>query len=136
MPKRLLDTNILIQHFNSFPAEREKTEGALRNWGEELVEIHSTKSICSPVIVEMLAGTRNPRDLELHRAYLSAFEVIDQRNIPSTDWQNAERFASRITDGKGQSSKARDLGDCLIRAIAERLHCDIVTGDRILRKTR
>jgi predicted nucleic acid-binding protein len=120
MPKRLFDTSILIQHFNSFPIGAQKSEEALRNWGLELIDVHSTKWICSPVLVEMLAGTRDQRDLALHRAYLSAFEIIDEGKIPPTDWEKAKQLAQRVPVNR--SIKRRNMGDCLIRAIADRLH--------------
>ena len=134
MPKRLFDTSILIDHINAFPNKDAMTEAALRTWGGNLIEMHSTNWICSPVVIEVLAGTRNKRELALHRAYLSAFAIIDEGKIPPMDWQKAQHWAQRVPDNR--HVRARSLGDCLIRAIAERLHCDVLASDRWYRSNR
>lgn len=134
MPKRLFDTSFLIDHWRAFPAERERTSEALRDWARQLIETHSTNFICTPVLIEILAGTRNQQDLALHRAYLSEFDVIDQRRIPATDWDKAQQLAQRVPSDR--EAKARNFGDCLIRAIAERLHCEVLASDRYFRSHR
>ena len=110
------------------------TEETLRNWGIELIEMHATNWICTPVAIEVLAGTRNQRELALHRAYLSAFAIIDDGRIPPADWQKARQLAQRVPDDR--HAKARDLGDCLIRAIAERLHCEVLASDKWYRRVQ
>lgn len=134
MPKRLFDTSLLIAHFNQFPEQEQKTPAALRDWGAKLVEIHSTDPVCSPVVIELLAGTRDQQELYLHLAFLSAFTSIDDGKIPPGDWQKAQQLAQRVPSKR--SGRARDLGDCLIRAIADRLHCDVLALDKWFSRTR
>lgn len=126
MPKRLFDTSFLISHWNSFPRDQKRTENSVGDWARKLIELHATDWICTPVQIEMLAGTRSEDDLKLHRAYLQPFKMIDQRNIPAEDWRRAQETAQRVLD----DGKPRQLGDCLIRAIATRFHCDVLTKDR------
>jgi predicted nucleic acid-binding protein len=79
----------------------------------------------------VLAGT-NQETLQLTQAFLSEFRVIDAGTIPRSDWESATRRAKRIP----RDGKPRQLGDCLIRAIAERLHYDLETFDKRLRQHR
>jgi predicted nucleic acid-binding protein len=121
---KILDTNVLINHWHRFPRGKSKSPQGVREHAEFLIEAQRTNVIVSPVAVEFLAGARSTEELRLYAAYLEAFEVLDQGNIPAVDWAEARKFAQGIRTGR-----ARKLGDCLIQAIAKRLNCDIVTGD-------
>ncbi len=83
-------------------------------------------AIVTPVVVEFVAGARKSRELELFRAFLACFDVIDRGQILPADWQAARRVAERIP----RDGKPRQLGDCLIRAIARRLNYEIDTADQ------
>jgi len=131
MAKRLFDTSFLIDHWRQFPDESERTEAASRGWAKQLIEIHSTNLICTPVLIEVLAGTRDRRDLELHRAYLGEFNLIDELRIPPAVWQRAQELAQRVRSDT--STRARDFADCLIKAIAESHHCEVLASDRYYR---
>lgn len=124
MPRpKILDTNVLINHWWRF-GKKERTTAECKAHAEELIEVQGTNGIVSPVLIEFLAGARSSGDLELHKAYLEPFEVLDKGIIPSRDWDEAKRFAQWI-----RKERTRDLGDCLIQAIAERLNADVVSSD-------
>ena len=64
--------------------------------------------------------------LELARAYLGEFDVIDRGRILPEDFVRARELAAprkRIT-------ARRTFADCLIRAIADRLTHDVLTYDK------
>jgi predicted nucleic acid-binding protein len=88
-----------------------------------------TIGIVSPVLIEFLAGALTSNELDLYRAYLAPFEVLDRGNIPRQDWEEAKRLAQWIK----KDGRKRRLGDCLIQAIAGRLNCDVVTSDQDFR---
>jgi predicted nucleic acid-binding protein len=120
---RILDTNVLINHWcRAF--EKDTTPSELKAHAVELIELQGTSGIVSPVLIEFLAGARNSNELKLFRAYLEPFEVLDKGVIPARDWEEAKRFAQWI-----RRDRKRDLGDCLIQAIAERLKADVVSSD-------
>lgn len=101
------------------------TVEAVATWARELIELHGTRAIVSPVLIEFLAGTSNATELRLAKAYLDPFEIVDQQRIPPQDWQEAVRLAQRVP----RSGQRRQLGDCLIRSIANRLKYEVVTHD-------
>ena len=87
--------------------------------------MHQAKAIVTPIHVEFVAGTRDSSEQELAEAYLAQFDNIDGGKIPKQDWDETLRIAKRIP----QNGKPRQLGDCLIRAIANRLKHSVVTPD-------
>jgi predicted nucleic acid-binding protein len=120
---RILDTHVLIKHWRKLD-KRNRSITSVRIHAEELIEVQGTNLIASPVLVEFLAGTRDSNELELSRAFLEPFEVLDKGEIPRQDWDEAKRFAQWIRIGR-----ERKLGDCLIQAIAKRLNGDVVSAD-------
>jgi predicted nucleic acid-binding protein len=112
MPKaKILDTNVLINHWNRFSEQERRTPDGLKAHAEELIEVQGTKLIVSPVLIEFLGGALTSNELALYQAFLAPFEVLDKGNIPRPDWEEARRFAQRIKN-KGRKRK---LGDCLIQ---------------------
>ncbi len=113
-----------------------------------LIEIYDTKAIVSPVEIEVLAGVRDPHELKLTEVFLGQFEIIDQRHIPPQDWEQARRIAKRVLrydrdvsrrDRKRRrqanpKTELRQLGDCLITAIANRLHYEPITDDKGMKR--
>jgi len=75
--------------------------------------------------IEMVGGITSRRELELTKAFLGVFTCIDQKRIPASDWQEAIRLAQRVP----RDRRPRQLGDCLIRAIANRLKYNVLTFD-------
>jgi predicted nucleic acid-binding protein len=121
---KILDTNVLIEHFTTLYNTTERDSTAFRNHAEELIEFQGTNQIVSPVLVEFLAGA-NRENLECRKAYVGVFTVLDKGNIPAKDWEEAKRIAQWVRIGR-----QRKLGDCLIEAIAKRLNGDIISYDR------
>ena len=116
--KRLLDTGALISYWRKCSARlATKTENDARTWADDLIEFLGTDAIVSPVYIEMIAGTSNDHELLLTRAFLSRFRNIDNWRVLPEDWLEARRIAERIP----RNGKPRQLGDCLVRAIANRL---------------
>lgn len=121
---RILDTNVLIHYWHRWRLwEQKETEVA--NWAPRLIEVSNTNLIASPVRIEFLCGAENSARLKLSLACLDPFEVVDGGKIPRQDWEEAERSAKRF----GRHRRRRKLGDCLLRAISDRLNCDVVTAD-------
>lgn len=92
---------------------------------KKLIEQHGSRRIVTPVYIEMVAGVTSSDELKLARAYLDPFEIVDQGQISKEDWNEAKKMAQRVAPKGGK----RQLGDCLIRAIAKRLNCDVLTLD-------
>jgi predicted nucleic acid-binding protein len=130
MSKRVLDTNRLIDQFRLLqPYARKKRDDAVR-CADQLIELHETNAIVSPVEIEIIAGVVDPHEMELTIAFLGLFQIIDKRRILPEDWEEARRIAKHI----GNSAKRRDLGDCLITAISNRLRHEVLTGDLGLKR--
>ena len=127
MPK-LLDTSVLI-HFwqrqiKNLPLDRASAADA-RKWAEALERVYQTRMIVTPVKVEFLVGVRSQHEFELAQAYLDHFRILDGHRVTPEDWEVAIQFAQRVPpDGK-----PRQLGDCLIRALAKHFNHDVETHD-------
>ncbi|MBX6313108.1 MAG: type II toxin-antitoxin system VapC family toxin [Isosphaeraceae bacterium] len=126
MPKRVLDTNILITHFHLLRPLDGKGPGEAEDWARALIRDKASDAIVSPVEVEFLCGVLDEHERELREAYLRPFKVIDEHRTLPQDWQEARRLAKH----PGFQASPRDLGDCLIVAIAERLKHVVVTLDK------
>lgn len=125
---RILDTNVLIDHWHRFP-KRTRTTSDLKAHAEKLIEVHGTKLIVFPVLIEFLVGARSGEELKHYRAYLEPFEILDDGDIPCQDWEEAKRLAQWT-----KKDRERNLGDCLIKAIAKRFNGDVVSSDRDFRQ--
>jgi predicted nucleic acid-binding protein len=122
----ILDTCYLIGHWRQSRGKRaleDVAEKMVVEWAGRLIEIHETDAIVTPVVLEMLCGVMSKHELELTRSYLSEFDCVDGGDVRSVDWVEAKRLASRVP----RDPEPRDLGDCLIRAIANRLGYDVFT---------
>jgi predicted nucleic acid-binding protein len=64
--------------------------------------------------------------VSLARAYLEAFELLDEDRIPPDDWRDARRISLRVS----RDGRKRQVGDCIIRAICNRLNLDVLTADK------
>lgn len=127
MKKQVLDTSILIAHWHTCrtAARGMITPAVVRWWAESLIRLRETDAIVTPVYVEMLAGVTSAEECRLTRAFLEKFHRIDGGRIPEEDWAEAIRLAQRVP----RNAKPRQLGDCLIRAIADRLNYAVFTLD-------
>jgi predicted nucleic acid-binding protein len=129
MHRFVLDTNVLIAHWRRSRkgkpiSEIKATE--VGDWARRLIDVERTSAVVTPVVVEFLCGISQQSELNLARSYLKPFQVIDNGKMLVGDWREAERLAARVPP----SGRPRDLGDCLIRAIAARLHYEVRTFDR------
>jgi predicted nucleic acid-binding protein len=134
MARRVLDTNILLsfwwKRFKERPQER--AEADARHWGRELIEAYQSNAILTPIAIELVMRSTNDVELKLRRAFLEAFDIVDQGRISREDWAAARRYAERIPP----SGQHRQLGDCLILALAARLSLDVISADRGLIRAR
>jgi predicted nucleic acid-binding protein len=128
MARRLLDTNWLINHWRDCLKGGlvNKTGADVSGWARKLIVSRKTGWIATPVAIEFLAGVRSSYELKLAQAYLGEFVLIDKGNIPKADWDETRRLAQRVP----RDGKARHLGDCLLRAIAQRFGAEVDTADR------
>jgi predicted nucleic acid-binding protein len=127
MPKTILDTSVLIGFWQYMRSGRPLIEVALEDaiqWGRRLARERSA-AIVTPVCVEFVAGVRSSHELRLARAYLAQFQIIDNCRILKRDWTEAQRMAERVP----RDGRPRQLGDCLIKAIADRLNYDVDSSD-------
>jgi predicted nucleic acid-binding protein len=127
MGTRLLDTSILIAHWRKCAGGSLASKGPddARHWVKDLVRRYQTDIIATPVEIEFLAGTRSSHELMLARSYVGGLRAIDAGRISEADWAAARRFAERVP----RNGKRRHFGDCLIKAIAERMHCEVFSLD-------
>lgn len=124
---RILDTNRLIAHWQRSrkgPLSSYSREDASR-WAEALIKLDSTAAVLTPVVLEFPCGARDAHELDLYRAFLARFDVVDRGLISQQDWQRAEQFAAWVP----RDSKPRDFADCLIAAIARRMGYEVFTSD-------
>jgi predicted nucleic acid-binding protein len=127
MRKRVLDSSILINYWHlrrRKPLEKVRVED-VEAWASDLVTLYDTDAIVTPVYVEVVAGVTSAHELELARAYLAQFRVIDGGQVLASDWLEARRIAERIP----RDRRRRQLGDCLIRAIANRFNYTVETSE-------
>ena len=128
MAGKVLDTSVLIAQWRKCGGNSpgDKTSMHAQQWARQLIQMHDTTAIVTPVHIEFLAGVTNRHESELARSYLAEFTIIDEGRITETDWKEALRLAQRIPP----SGKRRQLGDCLIRAISLRLRQDVISFDK------
>jgi predicted nucleic acid-binding protein len=102
-----------------------------REWAEQVIEDLRCSNIATPIVIEFLAGARSSHELELARAFLKKFTVVDKGRILADDWVVARQLAEVIPP----SGRPRQLGDCLIKAIVKRLKYDLFTKDQGARES-
>jgi predicted nucleic acid-binding protein len=98
--------------------------------GQEAHQAQDTNANCYASYVEFIAGVRSSVELKLARSFLYEFVTVDKGKVTEDNWGRAMQFAARIP----KDGKPRELGDCLILAIADRLKHDVQTLDRRLRR--
>jgi predicted nucleic acid-binding protein len=128
MARRVLDTNILINHWRrTFKGKvsRQISEQQATECARRLIREERTNAILSPIYVEYLCGPQNKREVRNARAYLEEFHVLDEGRVLPQDWAESVRLAGRIS----RDGIPRQMGDCLIRAICIRLNLDVNTAD-------
>ncbi|MCI0642924.1 MAG: PIN domain-containing protein [Gemmataceae bacterium] len=127
MSRRVMDTSVLVSFWIAKTAKNKAPSAAqTRIWAQELIVAHKTDVIVTPVLVEFLAGAQSREEATLFQAFLQSFVVLDEREITSADWNRALHYAQKIP----RDGKRRQLGDCLIRAIADRFRRSVLTLER------
>ena len=128
MARKLLDTSVLIRYWSKCRPEalQRVTVQDASNSGKSLTRLVNTDAIVTPVYLEFVAGVMSAHELKLARAYLEQFRVIDGGIISRDDWTEARRIAERVPT----KPVRRQLVDCLVRALANRLRYDVVAFDR------
>src|SRR6185436_3493421 len=114
MARKIFDTSALILHWHDCGGHSPagKTPAQVAAWAQQLIDLHDTDAIVTPVYVEFIAGVTNSAEQELARAFLGEFRSLDEGRIPVADWNEARRLAQRVP----HNGKPRQLGDCLIAA--------------------
>ena len=127
MRKRLLDSCVLISHWRRRSRGGLSTTSAddVRSWANELIALHDSNAIATPVVIEFLAGFTAKHDMDLGRLFAAQFVAIDGGDISEEEWKQTRQFAERVP----RSKRPRQLGDCLIAAIARRHRYDVFTFD-------
>jgi predicted nucleic acid-binding protein len=125
--RQVLDTSVLIHHWRRRSAGSlgHSTKGDARRWARELIQLEETDAILSPVALEVLCGARDAHELGLSLAFIEGFRLADGGRVIPEDWEEARRVATRIP----HDGRPRQLGDCLIRAIANRLRLRVKSFD-------
>lgn len=124
----VLDTSVLIRHWRNCRVGQpliDVNPVQAEEWARKLIQIEQADSIVTPVYLEFVSGARDRTELHLARAYLKPFSILDRGTITAADWNEARRLAERIPP----SGRPRDLGDCLIKAVATRLGFEVRTFD-------
>lgn len=125
MKRTVLDSSILISYWMKYVLFK-KSDSEVRAAARNLINLLDTNAIVTPVYVECVCGSKTGNELRLMRAFLNEFNVIDKGHVSDADWKKARSGAERIpSDGK-----PRQLGDCLIKAIADRFNYDVLPIDK------
>jgi predicted nucleic acid-binding protein len=128
MPRLILDTSVLIRHWHNSRAGRpleQIAEDEVPSWARLLIDLENTNATLTPILIEFLCGIGDRTEMRLARIYLEPFAAIDKGKVLVSDWKEARRMAERVPPNR----RPRGLGDCLIRAIANRLKYDVRTFD-------
>jgi predicted nucleic acid-binding protein len=129
MARKVLDTNVLINFWhdkagNTPPAAITKRRAA--EWGRQLIELQGTDALLTPIYIEFVCGKGSAHEVQLAHAFLAGFEMVDGGKIRKEDWEHARRIAERVP----RDGLRRQLVDCLIRAICNRLHLEFFTFEK------
>jgi predicted nucleic acid-binding protein len=131
MRPKVFDNSVLCHWWRQWSKElgAEPDERVAVDWARRLAAQYKADAIVTPVRIEFICGARNRAELDAFRAFLSRFRVIDEGRVLAEDWAEAERLAAWTPRHGRRHKRRRQLGDCLIRAIAKRLKHDVLTFD-------
>lgn len=90
------------------------------------MNIQASDAIATPIYLEFVCGVVQRHEMELAKAYLQSFRLVDEGRLTDDDWIEARRLAERIP----RDRRPRGLVDCLIKAIANRLGYAVRTMDQ------
>ncbi len=135
MTRRILDTSVLVSWWhkhcrNLATKSRSGISTALvsivKKKAKAMIQQYGSSQIVTPVAIEFLAGFTRREEMELGEVFLEELDCIDRGQITPEDWKEVRRLARRIP----RDGRPRQLGDCLIRALANRFARDVFTPDR------
>lgn len=126
MRRRVLDTNKLLRLWkgHGLTSKQKADPRAPLHAAELWLKRYRHDGILSPVRLEFLGGTHGDK-LKLAEEFLALFPNFDERKVIAADWQEAERLAKRVSP----NGAPRGAIDCLLVAIANRLHAEFETED-------
>lgn len=111
MRKSILDTSVLIHYWRTHIKEQgleRATPADAEQWAQDLARLHRANAIATPVVIELLAGTKNSHELTLARAFLAQFHVADAGDVRAADWGESRRLAERVPrQGHCQAAEVR-----------------------------
>jgi len=127
MKQFILDTNVLCRHWRRARKGtlKGKTTADAESWARDLIGLLEADAIVTPVAIEFVCGVVDRHEMELSRAFLDVFDLVDGGVITGPDWERARQYAERIP----RDPAPRDFGDCLIKAIAIRLGYEVFSFD-------
>lgn len=130
MSRIILDSSILISFWRqSRPRDLTRcTASDAEEWASRLIKIHQTNAIVTPVYLEVVGGVIHGHEMELTKAFLNCFKILDEGRLVEEDLTLARQFAERIPVGPEPSR--RGAVDCLIKALARRFRCELRTRDK------
>jgi predicted nucleic acid-binding protein len=128
MKRFILDTSKLINHWRNRRSRLAEpvTDELIAKWAGELIDLYQTDAIVTPVAVEFLGGFTTRVELRRGEVFLSRFTCVDSLDIREQDWRKVRQIVRRTP----RDGKPRQLGDCLISAIAHRLGYRVITDDQ------
>jgi hypothetical protein len=125
----ILATNILILNWRQCRGGSlaDRTAADAEEWARRLIKLQKTNAILTPIYLEFVGGVIHQHEMELSKAYLGQFRILDEGEITPADWALARQLAERIPSRTDPTP--RGAIDCLIRALARRFRCDLRTSD-------
>lgn len=76
MHRRILDTNLLINHWGRCRVQhknRSISANHAQKWAEQLIEIEYAQAILTPIYIEYLCGQTSAEKVKLAQAFLGKF---------------------------------------------------------------
>ena len=136
MSGRLADTSFLVAFWRDrarksgfgerLAHDNTPSRAQVRQWASTFVGRYPDAVIASPVRIEFLAGATNRTELDRYRLFLESLDIVDGGRISIEEWKTAEDLAVRVP----RDGQKRQLGDCLIEAIARRHRLETLTSDQ------
>ena len=101
MGGKIFDTNKLIKQWKQLRKKPfiEYDTSDVESWAGKLIGIHQTNLFVTSVYLESVCGATDRREMELAKAYLNVFLVLDEGDIRSEDWSKARQLAERVPLG-------------------------------------
>ena len=127
MRGRVIDSNVVIALWHGRPpspvaVRSEQTARQVAGWW---LNAHPDDGLLTPVRLELLGGGQSKDEVRLTEYFLDQFPLFDSGVVLAEDWATAIRLAKRVPHDR----RPRGAVDCILRALCQRLHLDLETGD-------